>query len=516
MKKWQILIFALLILLGFSDAVFLTWEHYTLTSIGCPVSPWINCLAVTSSKYSEIYGIPLALLGAIYYLFLAVFLWLGNRKNKESKMFLHLFLIASSFGLLFSTYLLFVQAVLIKLFCLYCLASAVISYAIFTFTCFLMQKQWSTLVIDTIGYVYKYLLKPILWKIDAEWVHEQMVDFGQKLLKIELFRSVFKRLFATKYKNLKQTIAGIKFDLPVGLAAGFDYEARLTETLPFVGFGFETVGTVTNTAYEGNPKPRLGRLPKSQALLVNKGFKSLGVRATMDSLKGLKFSFPVGVSLGRTNSRELDTLDKSIADIVGSFKVVKKTAVDNSYYELNISCPNLIHDLGIDFYKPSHLEKLLTAVDGLKVGKPIFIKMPIDQGDKKTLAMLSVIAKHKIAGVIFGNLQTDKKYKTLVQSEVRKFKMGKFSGKPTFEMSNHLIKLAYKNFNDRLVIIGTGGVFSAEDAWVKFTNGASLVQLITGMIFEGPQLISQINRDLSERLKKEGYKNISQIVGTSS
>lgn len=515
MRKIYFWVFVTLIMIGFADAVFLTWEHYTLTSVGCPISPWINCLAVTSSKYSEIYGIPLALLGTIYYVFLFTFLFLGRGIGKNAKMFRHFFLLTSSVGVLFSLYLIYVQAILIGLFCLYCLLSAAISFLVFGFTWVFLTNEWNTLVVDVIGYKYKYILKPILWMIDAEWVHEQMVTFGQGLLRNKFVKNIFKKLLGKKYKNLKQKVSGLSFDGPIGLAAGFDYEARLTQTLPYVGFGFQTVGTLTNAPYEGNPKPRLGRLPKSQSLLVNKGFKNLGIKQTMDHLRKLKFYFPVGISVGRTNSRELDTLDKSIADIVDSFKTIKKSGVTNAFFELNISCPNLIHDLGIDFYKPSNLEKLLDQVDKIRLGKPIFIKMPIDQGDLKTKAMLKVIAKHKIVGVIFGNLQTDRKHKLLKKDEVNRFKMGKFSGKPTFEISNHLVKIAYKNYKDRLVIIGTGGVFNAEDAWVKFTSGATLVQLITGMIFEGPQLIAQINRDLSDRLKKEGYKNISEIIGTA-
>lgn len=509
MKKVSFYVFLILILLGFADSVFLTWEHYTLISIGCPISPWINCLAVTSSKYSEIFGIPLALLGSIYYVFLFFFL------TRKETMFKHFFLLTSSFGVLFSLYLIYIQAFAIGLFCLYCLASALVSFLIFGMTWVFLKPEWKTLVIDSLGYGYKFILKPILFLIDAEVVHENMVKMGESMLKIKLFKNLFKSIFVKKYKNLEQNILGIKFNTPIGLAAGFDYEARLTNTLPFVGFGFETVGTITNSSYDGNPRPMLGRLPKSKSLLVNKGFKNLGINETLKRLGNKKFQFPVGLSIGRTNSVVLDTMDKSIEDIVKAFKIAKKSKLNNAYYELNISCPNLMHNLSINFYDVKNLEKLLTAVDKIALKKPVFIKMPIDQTDKDSLSMLKVISKHKIKGVIFGNLQTDKTNKVLVQSEVEKFKMGKYSGKPTYENSNRLIKLTYKNFKDRFVIIGTGGVFSAEDAWTKFINGASLVQLITGMIFEGPQLIAQINRDLSARLQKEGYKNISQIVGSA-
>jgi dihydroorotate dehydrogenase subfamily 2 len=508
MKKIYFWVFGILILSGFADSLFLTYEHYALTSIGCPVSPWINCLAVTSSKYSEILGIPLALLGIIYYLFLTFFLLRSREKS-----YVHFFLLTSSFGILFSVYLILIQAVAIKLFCIYCLLSAIISFLIFGFTFIFFEREWKTLIIDSIGYFYKFILKPILFLIDAEVVHESMVKLGQNLPKGIL--NIFKKIFVKKYKNLEQNVSGVKFLTPIGLAAGFDYEARLTQTLPYIGFGFETVGTITNSLYEGNPKPRLGRLPKSQSLLVNKGFKNLGVKETLTRLAGKKFLFPFGISIGRTNSIILDTVEKSIQDIVSAFKEVKMSSVQNAFYELNISCPNIIHNSGVDFYKPINLEKLLTEIDKLNLNKPVFIKMPIAQTDINSLEMLKVISKHKIKGIIYGNLQTNKKNKTLVSDEVKKFNMGKYSGKPTFEDSNRLIKLTFKNFKNRFIIIGCGGVFNAEDAWVKFTNGANLVQLITGMIFEGPQLIAQINRDLSDRLTKEGYKNISQIVGSA-
>ena len=140
--------------------------------------------------------------------------------------------------------------------------------------------------------------------------------------------------------------------------------------------------------------------------------------------------------------------------------------------------------------------------------------MPIDKTDRETLAMLKVIAKHKVTGVIFGNLQKDRKNKHLVKSEVKKYKVGNFSGKPTFERSNELISLCYKHFKNRLVIIGCGGIFSGLDAYTKIKRGARVVQFITAMIYEGPQIAANINIELAELLKRDGYKNISQAVGT--
>jgi len=187
----------------------------------------------------------------------------------------------------------------------------------------------------------------------------------------------------------------------------------------------------------------------------------------------------------------------------------------NKYYELNISCPNLKG--GVSFYPPKELNALLNAVGKLKIKKPVFVKMPIEKSDDEVRGMLDVIVKHKwITGVIFGNLQKDRKDPSFVQDEILTAGVGNFSGKPTFRRSNELIKLAYSGYGKKLIIIGCGGVFTAEDAYRKIRLGASLIQMITGMIFEGPQRITQINRELVELLSQDGYSNISEAVGVDS
>jgi dihydroorotate dehydrogenase subfamily 2 len=314
-----------------------------------------------------------------------------------------------------------------------------------------------------------------------------------------------------KPQNLSQTVHGITFESPIGLAAGFDYEARLTQILPALGFGFETVGTITYSAYEGNAPPMLGRLPKSRSLMVNKGFKNLGAQATLRRLSQLTFSIPVGISIGRTNSLSLKTQTESVEDIINTFTVFETSPLKHSYYELNISCPNLYGD--ISFYPPKNLEQLLKHVDELKIKRPLFIKMPIEKTNKEIMSMLDVIVKYHIAGVIFGNLQKNRQDPSLNPDEVAKFDKGAFSGKPTFNRSNELISLAYQYFGEKLTIIGCGGVFSTEDAYKKIKLGASLVQLITGMIYRGPTLISQINDELSYLLESDGFKTLSSARG---
>ncbi|PIR80264.1 MAG: hypothetical protein COU25_01020 [Candidatus Levybacteria bacterium CG10_big_fil_rev_8_21_14_0_10_35_13] len=227
----------------------------------------------------------------------------------------------------------------------------------------------------------------------------------------------------------------------------------------------------------------------------------------------------MGISIGQTNQKgkkiersEIRRRRTAIEDILSAFRIFEYSNIKSSYYELNISCPNLFGN--ISFYPLKNLDELLTSVDGLKIKKPIFVKMPINQTNNEILKMLDVITRHKIAGVIFGNLQKNRNDSSLLSEEVKKFKKGGFSGKPTERRSNELITLAYRHYKNRLLIIGCGGIFNAEDAYRKIKLGASLLQLITGLIYEGPTLVYEINRELSKFVKKDGFKNISEAIGS--
>ncbi len=364
---------------------------------------------------------------------------------------------------------------------------------------------------DVMQEIYKGILKPILFKFDPETIHGYFLAIGQFIGKHAVTKKISGFFWNYKNPSLEHNILNINFKNPVGLAAGFDYEAKLTQILPTVGFGFETIGTITNKAYEGNVKPRLGRLIKSRSLLVNKGFKNLGIKETLKNLEGLNFKIPIGLSIGVTNTPALSGQDDAIRDIVESFEATENSTVPFGYYELNISCPNL--QVEVEFYSPESLDALLNAVTKKSLSKPLLIKMPIDKTDAEVLQMLKVIEKYPVAGVIFGNLQKNKNDPALDPSEVVRFTKGFYSGKPTEKRSNELISLAYKTSGRKLIIIGCGGVFCAEDAYRKIKLGASLVQMITGMIFEGPQVISDINLGLAKLLKADGYKNISEAIG---
>ena len=361
---------------------------------------------------------------------------------------------------------------------------------------------------------YRIFLKRFFFLLDPEFVHEFIIGYGEKLGDFSFSRFLARKFFFVQNKKLNQKVAGINFLNPIGLAAGFDYEASLTKILPQLSFGFQTIGTITNLPYEGNPKPRLGRLPKSKSLMVNKVFKNPGIKEIIKKLQKNEFEIPVGISMGQSNTTKNITQKQAIEDIVSAFRAVERSRVNISYYELNISCPNLFGK--VSFYPPQNLIELLQAVVALKIKKPLFIKMPIVKTDEEVKKMLDVIIKFHVTGVIFGNVQGNRQDKSLDQDEVKKFPVGNFSGKPTERRSNELISLAYKKYGKRLVIIGCGGVFSPRDAYVKIKLGATLVQLITGLIFEGPQLVAQINLELPKLLERDGFNQISEAIGVDS
>jgi len=359
---------------------------------------------------------------------------------------------------------------------------------------------------------YKTFLKPLAFRQDPEVVHETATKVGTTLGKLPLAKSLVSSLFNYKNKKLEQKVLGIKFPNPLGLAAGFDYEAQLTQILPEIGFGHHTVGSITELPYGGNKRPILGRLPKSGSLLVNKGLKSTGSEHILSHLKKLKFKIPLSISIAKTNSKKTSSDKAGIKDYIASLKLCEKASVGD-IYEINISCPNAYG--GEPFTTSKKLDMLLKEVDKLKIKKPIFLKMPIDISVKQTDSLCKVASKHNVQGLVFGNLTKNRKNSEFDKKEIESMKKlkGSFSGKPTVENSNKLIKFAYKKYKSKFIIVGCGGIFTAEDAYKKIKLGASLLQLITGMIFEGPAVIGKINKGLVMLLEKDGFNSISEAIG---
>ena len=355
---------------------------------------------------------------------------------------------------------------------------------------------------------YKYFLKEIFFLQDPENVHDRMVKIGSFLGKFSLLRFKIRLMFYYEDPSLKQKICGLDFQNPIGLAAGFDKDARLTQILPEVGFGFEEVGSITGEPCAGNPRPWIWRLVKSRSLVINYGLKNEGCEKISQRLRGTKFKFPVGISIAKTNSPETVDEIKGIQDYKKVYDVFENAKV-GQYFTVNISCPNAFG--GEPFSDPQKLDKLLSALSKYGWSRPVFIKMPSELTENELDALVLVARQYKVSGFISTNLAKKRDFSKIKEKDVPA--KGGLSGKLVEDLSNKQIAYLYEKYGKEFVIIGCGGVFSAEDAYRKIKLGASLIQLITGMIFEGPQLIGEINAGLVKLLKQDGYKNISEAVG---
>lgn len=358
--------------------------------------------------------------------------------------------------------------------------------------------------------IYQNFLKPFLFKKDPEEVHDNFIRIGAFLSSHRITRAFTALLFNYHHHILESNVDGLKYLNPIGLSAGFDKDANLHNIMPKVGFGFEEVGSVTLRPYEGNPKPRLYRLFNSKGLVVYYGLKNIGVEKIVERVKvRLDPNFILGISVAKTNSKDCSTDVGGIDDYVGSLKILEKANVGD-YYTINISCPNTYG--GEPFTTPERLDPLLATIDELDIQKPVYIKMPINHKWEEFDKLLQVVVKHRINGVVIGNLNKDRSSE-LIKDEIPEHIKGGISGVPTRQLSTELIRKTYMNYGNDLTIIGVGGIFTAEDAYEKILAGASLLQMITGMIFGGPQTIGEINRGLVSFLKRDGYATLSEAIG---
>lgn len=360
-----------------------------------------------------------------------------------------------------------------------------------------------------IHFFYRHVLKRVFFRFDPEVVHDRMMAVGKRLGQIRLLNKLTAIALCYQHPALEQTVAGLHFKNPLGLSAGFDKNAELTAILPAVGFGFAELGSITGEPCAGNAKPRLWRLKKSQGLLVYYGLKNDGSEEISRRLTGKKFSIPMGISVAKTNCEGTVDTDAGIQDYVKAYRAFANIA---TYFTINISCPNAFG--GQPFTDQERLSKLLAAIDAVRSPQPIFLKLSPDLTRPEIDAIIEVARRYHITGFICTNLTKNRRNEKIADANLPEH--GGMSGKIVAHLADDLISYIYQKTKREFIIIGCGGVFTAADAYQKIRKGSSLIQLITGMIFEGPQVISEINRGLVELLKKDGYKNISEAVGVDA
>jgi dihydroorotate dehydrogenase subfamily 2 len=350
--------------------------------------------------------------------------------------------------------------------------------------------------------LYSRLLKPVLFRFDPEFVHNTTTTAGEMLGSNPLYRNLVNLFYGYHGPQINKVVDGLNYKTPVLLSAGYDQDGRLTQILGSVGFGGEEIGSVTNLAYEGNPKPRFTRLPKSKSMIVNKGLKNEGVDKIIKRLKKRKKFIVQGISIARSNNESCAATAAGIEDYCATLRKLSEANVGD-YYTINISCPNAFG--GEDFADPVLLAKLLKSLTAIKHGKPVYVKMPINKPWDKFNELLKVIDNTSIRGIVIGNL--NKNYDDLdFRAEAPQEFRGGLSGKPTFKLSNELISETREKYGKRFTIFGVGGIMTPEDALEKFKRGADLVQLITGMIYSGPALIKRIDRIYADQFAHVSHK----------
>ncbi|HVN26336.1 MAG TPA: quinone-dependent dihydroorotate dehydrogenase [Candidatus Paceibacterota bacterium] len=361
--------------------------------------------------------------------------------------------------------------------------------------------------------MYERLLKPILFRFDPERVHDFFVEVGHMLGNFHWGRWIVSLACRYDHPALRTEVRGVKFANPIGLGAGFDKDVELTSIMPSVGFGFMEVGAVTRHPYAGNDGLRLARLPKDRSLIVYYGLKSIGADAVQAKVRHMKFAIPVGLNIAKTNRDDIRG-PKSVEDYAETYRML---APHFSYVTLNVSCPNAQD--GCLFQEPAMLEGLLAALARERKVAPVFIKISSHLSTAEVDGILDVVDNYGfIDGFIVGNLSKRRHDLDLKSSpvELERIPAGGISGQPVRELSTGLVRHIYKRTKGRYTIIGLGGVFTAEDAYEKIRAGASLVQVVTGLIYGGPLAVKRIKKGLVRLLERDGFHHVSEAVGTGA
>jgi len=340
--------------------------------------------------------------------------------------------------------------------------------------------------------------RSLIFKLDPETAHNLAI----KSLKLNLTPNLM-----DDHKDdpmFKSTLFGKEIDNPIGIAAGFDKNAEVYNSLFKLGFGFVEVGTVTPLKQYGNPKPRVFRLVEDQALINRLGFNNLGSENVSNRIRSNLNKGLLGINIGP---------NKDSDDRLNDYLIGLRTFHDIAdYITINISSPNTENLRS--FHDEEKFDKLMNSIQEEKVKLkskiPIVVKISPDISDEQIEIISKIFLDHKVSAIIVSNTTSGNREKL---NNILKHQKGGLSGKPLEEEANKLINKFYKLLKDKIEIIGVGGVDSGESAQRKFLAGASYVQLYTGMVFQGPNIVGKIKKELKEILKADGIKNFKEIIG---
>lgn len=354
-------------------------------------------------------------------------------------------------------------------------------------------------------------LRPLLFAADPERIHEAALELLAEIDNSHLLRRWLHSRYSFRHPSLEVKMFGLTFPNPVGIAAGFDKNAAAPRALAGLGFGFIEVGTVTPRAQPGNPRPRLFRLPKDEALINRLGFNNAGARAMAERLHRINdLAVPLGINIGKN----FDTpIERAVDDYLACLRVLYRYA---DYFVVNVSSPNTP---GLrELQREEALSRLLAHLQAENASlaerwgirqRPLLVKVAPDLSTAELQAVLGCVEAHGVAGIIATN--TTIRRPALAGAAAAE--AGGLSGRPLRDRSTRIIAAIYRLTGGRIPIIGVGGIFNGDDALVKIRAGASLVQVYTGFVYGGPSLPSRINRRLVTQLASMGMKHVSDVVG---
>ena len=343
--------------------------------------------------------------------------------------------------------------------------------------------------------MYKLLIKPIFFLFSPETIHHIIFAMVKFVARIPLKMWIWKKMFCLEDDRLKREVFGLTFDNPVGLAAGFDKDAKLYNELAAFGFGFIEIGTLTPKGQSGNQKPRLFRLPHDEALINRMGFNNGGVDEAVERLKKRNTDIIIGGNIGKN---KLTPNQEATLDYEISFEALF-SYVD--YFVVNVSSPNTPNLRALQEKEP--LERLLTLLvtenKSKYAAKPILLKIAPDLSNEQLDDIIEIVLETEIDGIIATNTTISRENLISSKETIENIGNGGLSGKPLEKKSTEVIRYISSKSGGQIPIIGVGGIHSAKDAIDKLDAGAVLLQLYTGFIYEGPSLIKDINREILRR-----------------
>lgn len=341
--------------------------------------------------------------------------------------------------------------------------------------------------------MYKSLIRPILFAYSAEKAHYITFRLLKFTLKIPGMSFFFKMLFNFEHPSLEREVFGLKFKNPVGLAAGFDKDAKMIDEFAALGFGFVEIGTLTPKGQPGNEKPRLFRLLEDEAIINRMGFNNEGAEAAVQRLKNVKSSVIIGGNIGKN---KITPNDQAVSDYLISFDILFPYV---HYFVVNVSSPNTPNLRELQEKEP--LMNLLAALQKRNQEKdepkPVLLKIAPDLTDSQLDDIIEIVKETGIAGVIASNTTISRASLNTSEETIQLIGSGGLSGKPLTKRSTEVIRYLCERSGNAFPVIGVGGIHAPADAVEKLKAGASLVQLYTGLIYEGPSIVKRINKAIA-------------------